>query len=99
MLNFINVAVPVIGSAIMFYILLSKRFDTRCAEYGAFFNLSMALWVLLFWADFTADFQPVWQTVSARLIVIVMVLCIAKRAWRTKGNKKPVNNNIGRKNE
>lgn len=79
---FINNAVPVLGVAIMFYVMLTHRISTKRIELGVFFALSMALWVFLFWADWTKHFNPVWQTVIGRVIILLMVLCVVKKAWK-----------------
>lgn len=79
---FINNAVPVIGVSIMFYVMLTQRISTKRIELGIFFALSMGLWVFLFWADWTEQFNPVWQTVAGRVIILLMTLCVVKKAWR-----------------
>ena len=80
MMLFINNSVPMIGVAIMFYVMLSGRINTVRVELGLFFAASMALWVFLFWADWTKDFYPVWQTMTARVLVLFMVLCVVRKA-------------------
>lgn len=81
MIDFINNSVPIVGTVMIFYVLLSKRINTSCVEFGIFFNSSVLLWLLLFWADWTDDFNPVWQTTSARVIILIMVLCVMRAAW------------------
>ena len=73
---FINNAVPVIGVSIMFYVMLTQRISTKRIELGIFFALSMGLWVFLFWADWTEQFNPVWQTAVGRVIILLM------KAWK-----------------
>lgn len=82
MMYFINNSVPVVGMLIMFIVMLTHRIDTKSTELGLFFASSMGLWVFLLWADWTKHFVPVWQTVSARVIVLFMVLCIVRLARR-----------------
>lgn len=90
MMHSINEAVPIIGTVLILYVLLSKRVSTQCFEFGIFFNLSVVFWVLLFWADWTSQFVPVWQTTAARVLIMLMVLCIMKKAWRDT-RKRPTN--------
>lgn len=84
---FINNSVPIIGVAIMFYVMLSSKINTVRIELGLFFAASMALWVFLFWADWTKDFYPVWQTMTARILVLFMVLCVVRKAYIDTNDK------------
>lgn len=88
MMLYINNAVPIIGVAIMFYVMLTHRINTRSFELGLFFSITMALWVLLFWADWTKEFVPVWQTVSARVAILSMMICVISIAWKSTVKKK-----------
>jgi hypothetical protein len=81
MMILINTAIPIIGMIIIFYVMLTNRIDTKCRTFGVFFSLSIVLWLLLFWADWTIDFVPVWQTVAARMVILLMVLTVIKKAW------------------
>lgn len=90
---FINNAVPMIGISIMFYVMLTHRISTKRIELGIFFALSMGLWVFLFWADWAKHFNPVWQTAVGRVIVLLMVLCVVKKASKDT----PCKTNVFRK--
>lgn len=84
--NLINSAIPIVGIVVCFYGVFSKHIVTRHAANGAFLHLALVLWYALLWADWTSAHTPVWQTITARGIMLTMVLLQLKM---TKRKKRP----------
>lgn len=84
--NYINSAIPMVGIAVCMYAVCSKRIVTRTPANGAFLHLALILWYALVWADWVSTHTPVWQTITARSIMLTMVLLQLKM---TKRKKKP----------
>lgn len=73
----INSAIPIAGIVIVLIAIFCPRFRTEYGDVGAFMHLSFVYWLLLLWADFgPAEFIPVWQTSSARVIIFIMVILV-----------------------
>lgn len=72
------------GVFVILFSVFSKRVDTRCFELGLFFNLMMLAWIMLFWSDIANPDLPTWQTVTARLLILISTIMIIKKVWRKK---------------
>ncbi len=73
MINIINGSLPILGIVQSLYAIHIQRYYTRPSVTGAFFMLSLILWLFLLWADWINNFIPVWQTTLSRFIIFVMV--------------------------
>ena len=73
MINVINDSMPILGITQALYAIHSQHYYPRPSVTGAFFMLSLILWLFLLWAEWIDNFIPVWQTTLSRFILFVMV--------------------------
>lgn len=78
MLNTVNYVLPMLGLMLCIVVMLIRSINTRGAICAAKLNLYAVGWLMLLWADFGADFVPVFATVLFRLTMLINNLLYVK---------------------
>ena len=78
MLTTVNNILPMLGLILCIVVMLIRSINTRGAICAAKLNLYAVGWLMLLWADFAADFVPVFATVLFRLTILINNLLYVK---------------------
>lgn len=78
MLTTVNNILPILGLILCIVVMLIRSINTRGAICAAKLNLYAVGWLMLLWADFAADFVPVFATVLFRLTMLINNLLYVK---------------------
>jgi hypothetical protein len=78
MINTVNYMLPIFGLLSCFYVMLTRKINTKDPIRIAKLNLYTVGWVFLLWADWVNGFTPVFATVVFRLIIFTINLLYIK---------------------